>query len=994
MKKLLFTLAMLLSFGGVSLAQSWRGDVPQEGDYNHETVVYAKLTSNSPGGSYTVGAFVVEGTTLSCRASAMGDFLDPSGAGDPVYTLRVMGDATGDMGKTIKFKVCDMNTNLEYTLATTLTFDGESHGTPSSPIELTLNIPEWYSLDFWDAEVGKTYNLRDYLRYYPSDATVPDALTWNVTTSDYGDASSYVTIDGDNLTTLRTCSDELILSLITDPAGSSGAESRFTIQLHATSITLNQTSVSVVKGDDATLEAFLSSAYTVTPAGHTDVIGWETENDTIVWFGTTAHAAKGGTTRVRPYVYNPADGSILNPAGNAWITVNVIVPVESINIDYVKFGREMRFNVGDTKCYERLMSIVSVYPEDATDKSVTIEWPSANFTVQGNTSVTAKTEGEGRITIRSANGVSATGGTATIENSINFLVENPATTATFTENPMYVVLEDGNSVDISDRVKNNVTLNGSSTYWQGSVDITGTAVTGRAFINSTGVSGSFTAASEGTSTISVVLFWNDYDNWDGSTTEPAQKSATFSFTVNVTSQTTLAGFNMSFGEAVAGSPLTVTLTPLPDGATFTPADIAVNFTSSLPTTWASTLTSTRKSATATQIVYEVTSEVPGVVNVTATEAGSSIPVYDPSASATGASSSIEFGYPLDLASGWQWRSNPCGKVAADGLQTVYGDNLEEIRTQSQLLYNDPAWGYFGTLTSGNGLLQSQCYKVKMKSARSAVLYGSSVAEESDMAIVPDASGAGMTVTLRPGWNWVGSPYFFNRKLGTAISRIGTTIPEGIVIVAKNGSAESNTLGAWEGDLALLTAGQGYLIKNPETSPITLPFANEFDLAPANETAAGVKSEGLNGHVWQYDDSRFMNNMTMVCVLEDIENPERYSIGAFVGDECRGEGILQGEKAFVTVHCNGGERVSFKLYDTWTGEMVDVDETVTAQTRVGSLKAPFKLHADVQTTAISGINATDSQTESYDLAGRRISGQQPGVSLQRTKNGNFRKVVVK
>ena len=133
---------------------------------------------------------------------------------------------------------------------------------------------------------------------------------------------------------------------------------------------------------------------------------------------------------------------------------------------------------------------------------------------------------------------------------------------------------------------------------------------------------------------------------------------------------------------------------------------------------------------------------------------------------------------------------------------------------------------------------------------------------------------------------------------------------------------------------------------------------------------------------------------MVCTFEDLDNAERYSVGAFVGGECRGEGILVEDKAFITVHCNAGEKVSFKLYDTWTGEVADVDETVVAQTRVGSLKAPFKLHADVQTTGISGINASGSQTESYDLAGRRISGQQPGVSLQRTKNGNFRKVVVK
>ena len=40
----------------------------------------------------------------------------------------------------------------------------------------------------------------------------------------------------------------------------------------------------------------------------------------------------------------------------------------------------------------------------------------------------------------------------------------------------------------------------------------------------------------------------------------------------------------------------------------------------------------------------------------------------------------------------------------------------------------------------------------------------------------------------------------------------------------------------------------------------------------------------------------------------------YSIGAFVCDEYRGEGVTINGRFFITVHGAGGEKVRFKLYD--------------------------------------------------------------------------------
>jgi hypothetical protein len=166
--------------------------------------------------------------------------------------------------------------------------------------------------------------------------------------------------------------------------------------------------------------------------------------------------------------------------------------------------------------------------------------------------------------------------------------------------------------------------------------------------------------------------------------------------------------------------------------------------------------------------------------------------------------------------------------------------------------------------------------------------------------------------------------------------------------------------------------------------------------PCNEDSSnGVKSEASFAKVWEYDHTRFMNNMTMVANVEDVDNPEQYSIGAFVGDECRGEGTVMNGKAFITVHCNPGEYVTFKLYNAYTGEYRIIEEGLKAQTRVGSLKAPFKLHAGALVDGINGIaNGRGHSSEAYDLSGRRTSTQQRGVSILRMADGQSQKVIVK
>ncbi|MCR4922262.1 MAG: hypothetical protein K5945_11250, partial [Bacteroidaceae bacterium] len=174
----------------------------------------------------------------------------------------------------------------------------------------------------------------------------------------------------------------------------------------------------------------------------------------------------------------------------------------------------------------------------------------------------------------------------------------------------------------------------------------------------------------------------------------------------------------------------------------------------------------------------------------------------------------------------------------------------------------------------------------------------------------------------------------------------------------------------------------------------LVFASEMNMSPQNEMVAGVKSALMAGRVWQYDHTRFMDNMTMVAVFDNIENPDQYSVGAFVGSECRGEGIIVDGIAYITVHCDAGEYVSFNLYNAWTGEYLPVKEGVRVQTRVGSIDAPVHLNAAAVDAIDEIAGDTENATESYDLSGRRVNAEQRGVSIRRMSDGSMRKVIVK
>ena len=858
------------------------------------------------------------------------------------------------------------------------------------------------------------------------------------------------------------------------------ASTTFDVLYHATNISLNVTKMDVENTEYGVQQLndvlMWGQNYTILPEGNTDEqrvrVRWEVENTSeevaplLGWSGNGFYFNRedeGGEVRVRPYfTYSGIDKVEVkiipkDDKGNElWVTVNVTVPVKDIDINtslYSYNNVDITANIFDANIYDRLVKMVTVSPATATNNKYHFDYDGDVLKIEEG-KVTALKAGRGTIIVRSdgktAKTMSAASGEITegsvITKPISFRIENPATLATFADNenvplsidmPLSVVMIDNTWEDITYRVNNFYKLNGSTEY---NVNIDLSIVSGEsverfstpgADLDGDGAPDEdiieYWATKTGETTFRLTLTWLDWANFENekgvTNTRPANTSKFYEFVVDVSNEDKLKYFVLSYKEAVTGSPVTVTLVPQPEGATFTPDDINVTFELDASAyannqtlvaafqLWAAkALKDVKKvSATTSEIKWKFTSAVPGNVAIKVTngkdDAATAGPEEVPVRQNGVEYNIINVGYEMAFDKDWQWRSNAWGNIGFGDVSTVFGgDALAEIRTVDYMLFNEANFGMFGSYVNAQRSLGAyECYKVKMNEESSYVMYSEIATTLNSIPkdIAYDRRSGNVTITLNSGWNWMGYPYFFNRNLNkvmsAATSSTQVTIPDQLVVVGKqNFAIYDGTTSTFKGELEYLEAGQGYLVYNPgDGFSVTFPVELMWDAEDEGfntQSGNNVKAFGLGGRVWNYDHRRFMNNMAMVAVLDGIENPQDYSVGAFVGDECRGEGFVQDGTIFLTVHCDAGEYVNFKLYNTLTGETEDIQEGVRAQMRIGSYNSPFLLHA--ATTGIQTVDEAARQADTYDLTGRRAGNVQRGVTIRRMADGSVRKVIVK
>ena len=133
--------------------------------------------------------------------------------------------------------------------------------------------------------------------------------------------------------------------------------------------------------------------------------------------------------------------------------------------------------------------------------------------------------------------------------------------------------------------------------------------------------------------------------------------------------------------------------------------------------------------------------------------------------------------------------------------------------------------------------------------------------------------------------------------------------------------------------------------------------------------------------WTIDDSRFADNMSMIAHVGGLADDTRLTLYAFVGNECRGRGVAVGDRQFITIHGEQGERITFRAYDETTGQYYDIQGSRAFAVVSGTMEAPVALYAG-EVTSIDAIGNTDVRNSAiYDLQGRRVNAPKKGIYVQ-------------
>jgi hypothetical protein len=332
----------------------------------------------------------------------------------------------------------------------------------------------------------------------------------------------------------------------------------------------------------------------------------------------------------------------------------------------------------------------------------------------------------------------------------------------------------------------------------------------------------------------------------------------------------------------------------------------------------------------------------------------------------------------------------------EGFDVDEDNKVIEIRSQKALLYNDKDYGFFGSideLTGADGM-----YKIKASYANEALA-------TIDMGETWDAALA-QTKPIRKGYNWIGYPnkyYLTLEGLNAIVAQNIDLFREGDLIIGKESFAEFNGR-VWIAPSGFeLVAGKGYIYysENGTDADQGIDFSlDEDDSTPSVKPQVRVARAKDPKGVWHYNTSEFADNMAVVLMVEGLENPEQYTIGAFVNDECRGMGAaVEGGRMMVNVAGRAGETVEFRLHHSTSGEYFNLNGHVGYAQHAGSLKAPVMLSLNGQ-TSIEEILAvgSDTVTEIYDIHGRKVERMQAGnlYIVRQYVNGKMqtRKVIMK
>lgn len=332
-------------------------------------------------------------------------------------------------------------------------------------------------------------------------------------------------------------------------------------------------------------------------------------------------------------------------------------------------------------------------------------------------------------------------------------------------------------------------------------------------------------------------------------------------------------------------------------------------------------------------------------------------------------------YPIQQ--GWGWMSfyaignNGVFPLKSNdkwlSMMTIDDNNfIADIRTQQHVLHYDSQYGYMGDLEelrAGEGSFKVRAEyddankdKMVINAGYDNLLMGSSLSNPQ----------------VKKGYTWVNYPHELDHTLDVLSEYLAKTAEEGDMIIGRDGFAEFDGEQWIESTDFKMEAGCGYIYYTESSTTRSVNWGPQ-SLKPDDESVPAA-SRKANGYAWQYDPTRYPDCMPVVARLEGTDHPEDYTVGAFVGSECRGmsEATANG-LTLIAVSGQPGDRVSFQLCHKPTQTITSI-ETVSLPFagHAGSLRSPLTLQTDITAIHPATAGQEAGHSEIHDMLGRRVT----------------------
>lgn len=929
MKKILFLFAMLLTCMSVR-AQIFTpptGGAYKEHAVNVKLVVNGTTINSQTWRQVEIAAFIND----ECRdviSSQIQTTYQRFNGQTNFFMMRV-GGTDEEIGKAISFKV--VIGGIVYKMKSTLAYQGE--GATTMGFELNLDkitgvtLPESIKIT---QNLGTTYDLSKHIGYKYADGYTPkgessvdEDLTKLVYVWEYENSKDYFTVEDNTLTTVAECTDRYLGLEVKVPAD----VAMLSIGTAFTNVTIEVPKVPVteIKTKADSYECWNGDNLGNLLANEITVLP-ENASDKSVEF-VQKSGPQGGLnakgTFEKAGTYTITIKSVSTPEITKDITVVVKQHVESITCTLATPA--VTVNVGEN-VFDAIKSVITVLPENATNKNVLFNVSMTGY-IDRNGVAQKKSPERGGLSVKV---VSEDNSNAYIEFTVKIL--DPVTAIRIS--PAEISVFEGDNV--YDYITKNVTV---------------TAI----YAKSSSATSDYNAVPSETD---AQYFTNNIANKAGSYTWVVSSTENANIKTNLT-VTVMEPVVLScddYAELTIFSPGQVNIKVEKGKDIFDPKLVTVE-------------------AQPDVVLANVSSDGLTITFTGLKVASSYFKIfYDGKDQYK--ECNLTVGGEIKLENGWNWTSNYMDTdiqlMAEDGSKYLdeyfAGTNkVLEVRSQDGLLFNDPTYGVFGQITK---LEPGTMYKMKANGPLSIKSMSSLVKEKP-------------TVYLK-GYTWIAYPIignhsfdYFNQK------QLLANADDGDMIIGKNGFATFDITKGWVAQSGFkLETGKGYIYYQEEESQKSLDFGDSY---VEEQAPAGVKAMGPRVNVWHFDANAFPETMCIVTRINGIEASDKYSVGAFVDDECRGMGtFVSDDVMFISVAGKSGETVSFRLYNAETEEYTEIPETMKYTMMKGSLKNPVYLSAN-EATGIQTLSepTANGQQPTFNLAGQAVGGDYKGVVI---KNG--------